>query len=58
MKKKKLNILQQEIGVVAEAAGRTLRREHPLTHEELTELRDALNYCAKTVQNIRDTNAK
>ena len=27
---------------------------HKLTHDELTELRDSLNFCAETVQTIRD----
>jgi hypothetical protein len=49
-----LKTLRQDIGGVAEAAGRMLKREKPLTHSDLTDLRDTLNHCADALQTVRD----
>lgn len=46
--------LTQEVGAVVEASGRMLKRKPAFTHEELTELQDALNTAAKTIQIVRD----
>ncbi len=50
--------LMREVGANVEAAGRMLKRKPPFTKQDLTELRDALNDSAKTVQMIRDATFK
>lgn len=49
-----LTKLTREVGANIEATGRMLQRKPVLTYEDLTRLRDTLNYGAETVQNIRD----
>lgn len=46
--------LRKDVGKMAEAAGRMLRRDKAFTKQDLTELRDTLNYCGETVQSVRD----
>jgi hypothetical protein len=53
-----LTKLRREVGVNIEAVGRMLQRKPSLTYEDLTHLRDILNYGAETVQTIRDTDVE
>lgn len=50
-----LKEIAHQLGVVTEAAGRMLKRKPPLTHDDLTMLRDTLKFSAMTIEHIRDT---
>lgn len=49
-----LTQLRCEVGRVVEGVGRMLQRKSALTHEDLTLLRDTLNFSGHTIQTIRD----
>ncbi len=50
-----LKTLTQELGMLIEEIGKTLKYDTPPTYEDLTHLRDATSCCTKTIQTIRDT---
>ncbi len=49
-----LKSLANEVGTLLEDLGRTLKCDSPYSHENLTDLRDACNHCAETIQTVRD----
>lgn len=46
--------IKEELSRNVQAIGRMINSKKPLTHQDLTDLRDSLNYSAETVQTIRD----
>jgi len=49
-----LKKLLEEVAPVLEGVCQNLKRETPYTHKDLSDLRDACNYSAQTIQSVRD----
>ncbi len=50
----KLEKQLKELGPLIEGLGRTLSCDIPYTYENLTQIRDTLNFAAATIQDVRD----